>query len=117
MSVNVYQFYCEYCGWKKITNGADVKHLHEIKTSPIPGGVPKFDVDTGKIVDKKVIKQARKFRCPKCGRCVTPRKLGNPQEDINQARELKARKSNEEDWAYGRESSNEGQQVQGDTSQ
>ena len=111
MSVKMYKFYCEICNWKKITDGSDVKDLHEIKRSPIQAGIPKFDADTGKTTTAQPIKQARMFRCTKCGRGVIPRRIGNPQDDIDRANDFKQRKSHEQDWADGREAGDERQSL------
>jgi len=69
-SVKLYQFYCETCNWKKITDGSGTQELVEVKTSPIPGGIPKRDLESGKTVTPKAIKQKRRFKCPNCGRVV-----------------------------------------------
>ena len=86
MSKKVYQLYCEICNWKKITDGSDID-LFQLKTADIPGGVPKLDPVEKKIVVPKSLKQRKKFRCPKCGRVVVPRKIANPQEKIDQYHE------------------------------
>jgi hypothetical protein len=101
----MYRFYCEICGWKKITDGSDVNQLYEIKTSPIPGGIPKLNQETSKITYCKSINQARRFRCPKCGRCVIPKKIDNPQESVDRKTDFQERKGHEQDWANGREGS------------
>ena len=46
MAVKLYKLYCEICNWKRITDGSDIQDLYEIKTSPIPGGVPKYDKES-----------------------------------------------------------------------
>ena len=91
MSIKLYQLYCEICNWKKITDGSDIGDMVEVKTSPIPGGVPKIDKETKKVVVPKTQKQTRRFKCPKCGRLVKPRKIANPQEIIDNKNELKER--------------------------
>jgi hypothetical protein len=75
MSIKKYQFYCEICNYKRITDGTDIQDLVEIKTSPIPSGIPKRDFETKKVVISKPIKQKRKFKCPQCGRVISPKKL------------------------------------------
>ena len=107
----MYKFYCEICNWKKITDGSDVQALHEIKRNSIQTNVPKFDPETRKAIEKKHIKQARMFRCPQCGRGIIPRRIGNPQEDIDRANDFKERKGHEQDWADGREAGNERQSL------
>ena len=83
MSKKFYRLYCEVCNWKKITDGTDID-LFKLKTSNIPGGVPKLDPVSKKTITPKSIKQPKKYRCPNCGRVVIPRKISNPQEKIDQ---------------------------------
>jgi transcription elongation factor Elf1 len=79
-SAKLYQFYCEICNWKKITDGSGTQELVEAKTSPIPRGIPKRDPETGKVTTSKPIKQRRRFKCPQCGRLVFAKLLsGTPQ--------------------------------------
>ena len=87
MSIKLYQLYCEICNWKRITDGSDIGDLFELKTSPIPSGIPKLDSETKKTTTKKPLARTKKFRCPKCGRGVLPRKVANPQEAIDQKKE------------------------------
>ena len=94
-SVKLYQFYCEICNWKKIADGSGTQELVEIKTSPIPGGIPKRDPLSGKVVTPKPIKQKRRFKCPKCGRAVfakllsdkTPSQTEEPAPSFMQSQE------------------------------
>lgn len=76
-SKKLYQFYCEICNWKKITDGIGTQELIELKTSPIPGGIPILDPFTGNVTTSKSIKQKRKFKCPQCGRIVTAKLLSD----------------------------------------
>lgn len=87
MSVKLYQLYCEICNWKRITDGSDIGDLFELKTSPIPGGIPELDPETKKTVIKKSLPRTKKFRCPKCGRGVLPRKIPNPQEEADRKKQ------------------------------
>lgn len=80
MSVKLYQLYCEICGYKRLTDGSDVTDLAEVKTSPIPAGVPFIDPETKKLTVPKPKKQLKKFKCPRCGRVVMARKLAVPEE-------------------------------------
>ena len=83
MSKKFYRLYCEICNWKKITDGTDIE-LVRLKLADIPGGVPKLDPVEKKVVIPKSIKRPKKYRCPKCGRVVTPKQITNPQEKIDQ---------------------------------
>jgi len=84
MAVKTYQFYCEICNWKRITDGSDIQDLHEYTISPVPGGIPKRDAASKKMLKGKDRKPLKRFRCPKCGRPVIPRKIPNPQAIVEQ---------------------------------
>jgi predicted RNA-binding Zn-ribbon protein involved in translation (DUF1610 family) len=71
----MYMLLCEICGYKRITDGTDVKDLVEVKTSPLFTGAPKIDPLTKKVVQPKEKKRKKRFKCPKCGRVVFPRKI------------------------------------------
>ncbi len=117
MSLKVYQLYCEVCNWKMITDGTEVENrLYELKTSPVPRGMPQLDPVEKQIIVKKPQKQPRKFRCPQCGRVVIPKQIENPQEEINVKNEIKNRKSHEKDWADGRKERTQGSEIPGITS-
>jgi len=79
MSIKLYQLYCDACHWKRITDGSNIKDLVEVKRSPILGGVPKLDPVTQKLIVPKAHKLPKRFKCPTCGRLVTPRKIKDPQ--------------------------------------
>jgi predicted RNA-binding Zn-ribbon protein involved in translation (DUF1610 family) len=84
MATKTYQFYCDACHWKRITDGSDVQDLHEYKISSIQKNVPKRDAVTKKVVESKFRQPPKKFRCPKCGRPVIARKIANPQAAVDQ---------------------------------
>ena len=83
MSLKLYQLYCEICGWKRITDGSDISDLYEIKCADMPTGAPKYDTLEKKTVVPPLKKRLRKFRCQKCGRGVVPRKIQNPQAELD----------------------------------
>lgn len=113
MSIKFYQLYCEICNWKNITSGAEVEEkLQEYKISPIPGGAPYLDKEKNKIIKKPITNRIRKFKCPNCGRLVTPRQIKNPQEEIDLKNEVKERKSHEQDWSDGRKESDARSEIQ-----
>jgi hypothetical protein len=97
MAKKVYQFYCEICNWKRITDGSDLDDLYEVKKSPVPGGVPELD-ENKKIVEKKSKKQPKKFRCPQCGRSVGYKEIANPQEKIKRHQEEKKAQKERREW-------------------
>jgi len=111
-SIKRYQLYCEICNWKKITDGGDMNALVEIKTSPIPRGIPKKNLETGEMEKQKYLRQPKKFRCPNCGRAITPRKLSSlnpmhteemPQNTIEKQEDILKRIIQQLDQVYGYE--------------
>lgn len=91
MPTKMYQIYCDMCNWKKITDGTDLCDIVELKLSPIQKTLPKLDTETGKLVKGQTICQKKKFRCPKCGRAVLAKKITNPQQKIEEQREIEER--------------------------
>lgn len=77
MSVKSYILHCDFCGYKRFTDGTDVADLVSYKESNIPGGVPYIDPVSKKIVNPKSFARSKKFKCPKCGRIISARKTGN----------------------------------------
>lgn len=75
MSVKTYLLFCQYCSYKKITDGTDVKDLIEVKTSPLMTSIPKADPITGKTIAAQFKNQKKRFKCPKCGRLIFPKKI------------------------------------------
>lgn len=76
--LKLYSIYCEPCGYKRLTDGSDVAGLIPYKQSRIPGGGPYRDPATGQIVTPEWRPNTKKFKCPKCGRVVTVRKVADP---------------------------------------
>jgi hypothetical protein len=87
MAQKLYQLFCEMCSWKKLTDGTDV-NLVEVITAPIPGGSPKKDPITNEIILPKSKNQPKKYKCPNCGRIIIPKKINNPQEELDNKLEL-----------------------------
>jgi predicted RNA-binding Zn-ribbon protein involved in translation (DUF1610 family) len=81
MSTKSYLLYCEICGFKRLTDGTDAKDLVEVKTSPMITNIPTLDTLTFKTIPAKFKKQKKRFKCPKCGRVVFPRKLDEPKSN------------------------------------
>ncbi len=84
MSIKTYSFYCNFCGYKRTTNGNDIQDLVPVKQSPIPGGVPYLDPVTKKTVIPKSFAKPKKFKCPKCGRVITPRKVNTTNDTTDE---------------------------------
>lgn len=107
MSVKTYQLFCDYCSYKRITDGSDIKDLREIKQSPVPGGTPYLDplgkkevaaelhqpavYSNGTIVPRAT-PQRKKFKCPRCGRVIMARQI-QKTEHFNEASDLDGRET------------------------
>ena len=70
-----YRLYCDYCGYNKVTDGANCKGLVEYKRAAIQKGIPQYDAQKKKIVQPEMFHLPKQFKCPGCGRLVRPRKL------------------------------------------
>lgn len=69
-------FLCEPCGWKKVCN-LEMSGLKEMSNDSM---------------------SSRKFRCPSCGRGISPRKLSDPQGELDRREKEEAMKSEYKDW-------------------
>ncbi|NIQ12876.1 MAG: hypothetical protein GTO02_00225 [Candidatus Dadabacteria bacterium] len=78
MAVKYYRLYCEICGHNIVTDGSDV-NLVEYKRSKIQKEIPKLDPTTGKLVESTWLTLPKKYKCPKCGRLISARKLKEPE--------------------------------------
>jgi DNA-directed RNA polymerase subunit RPC12/RpoP len=99
MSIKTYRLYCTFCGYKRITDGTKDKDLVEVKTSPMQITLPILDPITHKTIEPKFKKREKRFKCPKCGRVIFPKKLKENDE--------------KQDNITGYQSGDEGQEVQG----
>lgn len=92
-----YKLVCEVCGWKKIFEDED-DSLHELKSSPIPVNVKKWNEKKGVDVKVESKKQPKKFRCQGCGRVVIPKKIKDAQKELEKKNsEIERQKLIEED--------------------
>ena len=108
-----YRLYCEICNWNKISKG-DAVDVFEIKSASIPGGAPKLDPDTNKVVIPKNRNQTKKFRCPKCGRGVRAKVISDPQEELNEKLEKQRKlEDDKKNFTNGLEGSTKGPEIQG----
>lgn len=82
----LYLIRCDYCAWKRVTNGKNVDDLHEIKATPVPLGFPKFDKAENKVIDPLYKEQRKRFRCPGCGRTIVVRDYVE-QKDANETKD------------------------------
>lgn len=75
-----YMIFCEWCSYRKIANDTPkgIEGLVPIKTSKVPGGVPKLDATAKKVNVPSSIETMPKYKCPKCGRGVTAKRLPKP---------------------------------------
>lgn len=67
---------CSFCGWKKIADKEKID-LYELKTDSL---------------------SSKKYRCPGCGRAVSPRKFSDPQREHDKKNEEESMKKNDEKW-------------------
>lgn len=58
-----------------------IEGLVPMKTSKVPAGIPRLDVKTGKIVVKEELELMPKYKCPKCGRGVTTKRLPKQMQE------------------------------------
>lgn len=65
--------HCDACGNNTVTDKAD--NLVEIKTAPIPGGVPFYNLEKKSTQTKPSLNRPKMFKCPKCGRGIVARKM------------------------------------------
>lgn len=75
MSLRTYQFFCDNCGYKRITNGDDIQDLVLVKQSSIPRGSPVVDPFTKKVVVPPSINRTKVFKCPSCGYLIKAKKI------------------------------------------
>ena len=73
-----YLVFCEWCSFRKIANETPlgIEGLVPIKTAKVPAGIPQLE--NGKLVYKDAIEVMPKYKCPKCGRGVTAKRLPKP---------------------------------------
>ena len=73
------QLYCESCHWKKIFDNSKIEELYEYSISPIQKNVPKiFSKELSTYNFRK------KFRCPKCGRMLSPKVILDVQKNMDE---------------------------------
>jgi len=84
MSIRYYRLYCENCSYNRITDGTDIDDLFEYKRSKIATSIPKIDPITKKVITKDPKALPKQFRCPKCGRLITPKKIPDPPKEENE---------------------------------
>lgn len=72
MATRYYRLVCEICGFSLVTDGSNV-NLVEYKRSKVQKEIPKLDPTTNKLVASTWITLPKKYKCPKCGRLISPR--------------------------------------------
>lgn len=80
-----YRLYCEYCGYNRYSDGKDIGDLTPYKRSSIQTGLPKYE--SKKVKTKDFYNLPKMFKCPTCGRLITPRKIQVQDEKIDNARD------------------------------
>ncbi len=78
MATKYYRLVCEICGYNRVTDGSNIK-LVEYKRSKIQKEIPKLDPVTGKTSPATWITLPKKYKCPKCGRLISPRVYKEPE--------------------------------------
>ena len=74
---SLYVFYCNKCNYKRFSNGNDIGDLLQVKQSPIPRHIPKYDEANKITVNWPEKKRNKIFKCPKCGFTIKPHKVEN----------------------------------------
>lgn len=77
MSTKYYRLCCEICGYNNVTDGSNT-NLVEYKRSKIQKEIPKLDPN-GKTSKPSWITLPKKYKCPKCGRLISPRRYNEPE--------------------------------------
>lgn len=90
MAEKLYRLYCDFCGYNRWTDGTDIKDLVPYKRSPVPTGIPKYDPISKKTTTKAPINLPKQFKCPKCGRLITPRR-----QSVGQTESVEEKKNEE----------------------
>lgn len=67
--------YCEPCSYKQIIECEDEIDLFEIKSSDIQRNIPRLNPATKRPEEKPKFKQAKRYKCPKCGRGIVLKDL------------------------------------------
>jgi predicted RNA-binding Zn-ribbon protein involved in translation (DUF1610 family) len=96
MAIKEYYFYCDFCGYKRKTDGTDIHDLIPIGRSPLMISPPKLDSVTKEHIPAKFKAQLKMFKCPNCGRAISPKKV---KTNV---------KKESEDYPSGHQTSNEG---------
>lgn len=74
--MNKFIILCQSCGWKTISDLSDCG-LYELKNDSM---------------------SSKKFRCPKCGRAITPRPISDPQSELERRKEDEKLEEQKKDW-------------------
>jgi hypothetical protein len=85
--INNYRLYCEICNYCKIIDSKDTSEFIEQKRLPVSTKIPKYDPVTKKIEVGKPRILPKQFKCPTCGRLITPKKIKNEQQNNDPGRE------------------------------
>lgn len=73
---NKYILLCDYCSWKTVSSTDDIK-IQQIKNDTL---------------------SCKKFRCPNCGRAISPKKIKDPQRDLEKLEEEKRSQEENKKW-------------------
>lgn len=98
MAIKRYRLYCQHCHYNRFTDGTDVDDLVEVSFSKVQGNIPYLDPMTKKTVIPEFKKRPKRFKCPDCGRMITPKKLEEKQDE-------------KKHWTDGSETGSSGQEI------
>lgn len=79
----LYMLRCDYCSWRRVTDGKNVSDLYEVSTPLVALGFPKYDEEEKKMIEPLHKEQRKRFRCPGCGRTLVVRDYMEVKEDEN----------------------------------
>ena len=83
MGVKNYLLYCNYCNYKRITDGTKEQDTVEVKVSPLFISPPILDPATNKTIEAKFKKRPKRFKCLKCGRIIFPKRIKEDDQQTN----------------------------------
>lgn len=89
--MSLYQFFCDQCCWKRITENPEQQDLVIVLTSPVPKGIPHLDPVDKKIITQKPKILSKRYKCPRCGYIIKAKKIDDPQEEVKQKMDMERR--------------------------
>lgn len=81
LSMGKVSMFCDSCNFKKTFNSESDIPYYPYTSSKIQNKIPTQNPEILKI--KPYLEQPKKYRCPKCGRAITPKKVVGKDEQKN----------------------------------